>query len=1074
MGEPFASIICPYYLLLILPFLDTDDAPPTGCCCCCHFILSQLLEAFTGTMSTSPSPDPSSSAATGGDSEQHEPVNPANVVLAAAQLAAQDRQDEEDEEEENNKKQANEEEDDLFSTSSEEEEEGNTPQRPPEEGEEPESMDVDDAEEEDDIHNSNRKKRSNDEMMEDEDETKQERYEEEEQQQQQQLERAINATSTTTDNNNRGECKDPSEGNEEEEPKENEDEQDGSEEDDDEEEEEEEDDKPSYSTRGRATQQDQQQQQPGSALDRLAAVGDLLSIGGSATSKTEISNILQSPETRLRESFLSDSLTEEERRTRTRYLPVVEGMHALRKLEVKGDLALARSTASSNDNNKGGGGNKSSKRKQRSSDDETAATTGMMQLPDLSSSSGGPSNNSAGVLYEADAAGEGLSGDEPLLEATRGGVKTVTVAGVELAIPSTAFVAPPPPESSSSAAGKRPSPREVEAVTAFNPPRPPESVGAKKKHRMLRWERRPADIEVDLSNYRKTVERTREEWMSAEAERDRIVVTDNHLRRHFLHHWQALHDELGRVGRAYAAVTQQCVEAADLPSSRTRTRGAFQNKGGASTAMRDVLYALRAKGKELENATQGLSSMMSGSSSDKAAVPKQQLGVGGVPAVSFQDWDRDTDIEPGKLASAWIVPGDTVETPYGPGTAVAVYGPGALDVSATPSPDLFPKKKAASAEAATDAPNKEGDAMEVDGINEPATAATQVTAATKKPAPSPQASPPKKEDANDRESVSHMLAPRVAVRLPFGVAFFKLDSVVSKEDPSAYSDERMAQRWKGLVETATTVGGTVDVAAAMTPFSLSREEGTTDGDAEAVPMDLETPAGVEAKDESPSRETARLLPFGSGLLPTLVGRGTNLNKASLAELDQEIEKAFYKGGGVMGLRDNVGVPRRVREREDQRQKNIILQAQVLQLRNQLYRQRRTRMLNERTYAATQERASRVESLVSEMRTDLKSLKGRLDQEIRDLGISEEQAENILTSFYMSLDSQHQGEASPPKRPRRTSRLDEEGEQAGFETGEDDEELGVPPVDFGGAPSAAVAAPGDMMETEAPAAFSEQQ
>ena len=756
-------------------------------------------------------------------------------------------------------------------------------------------------------------------------------------------------------------------------------------------------------------------------------------------------------------------------------------MHALRKLEVKGDLALARSTTSTTtDNNKGGGGgNKSSKRKQRSSDDETAATTGMMQLPDLSSSSGGPSNNnnnSAGVLYEADAAGEGLSGDEPLLEAARGGLKTVTVAGVELAIPSTAFVAPPPPESSSGAAGKRPSPREVEAVTAFNPPRPPESVGAKKKHRMLRWERRPADIEVDLSNYRKTVERTREEWMSAEAERDRIVVTDNHLRRHFLHHWQALHDELRRVGRAYAAVTQECVEAADLPSSRTRTRGAFQNKGGASTAMRDVLYALRAKGKELENATQGMSSMLSSNSisSDKAAVPKQQLGAGGVSAVSFLDWDRATEIEPGKLASAWIVPGDTVETPYGPGTAVAVYGPGALDVSATPSPDLFPKKKAASAEPAPDAPSKEGDAMEVDGISEPATAATQATAATKKPPPSPQASPPKKKDASDRESVSHMLAPRVAVRLPFGVAFFKLDSVVSKEDPSAYSDERMAQRWKGLVETATTLGGTLDVAAAMTSSSLSREEGATDGDAEAVPMDLETPAGVEVKDESSSREKARLLPFGSGLLPTVVSRGTNLNKASLAELDQEIEKAFYKGGGVLGLRDNVGVPRRVREREDQRQKNILLQAQVLQLRNQLYRQRRTRMLNERTYAATQERASRVESLVSEMRTDLKSLKGRLDQEIRDLGISEEQAENILTSFYMSLDSQHQGEASPPKRPRRTSRLDEEGEQAGFETGEDDEELGVPPVAFGDAPSAAAAALGDMMETEAPAAFAEQQ
>jgi signal-transduction protein with cAMP-binding, CBS, and nucleotidyltransferase domain len=76
------------------------------------------------------------------------------------------------------------------------------------------------------------------------------------------------------------------------------------------------------------------------------------------------------------------------------------------------------------------------------------------------------------------------------------------------------------------------------------------------------------------------------------------------------------------------------------------------------------------------------------------------------------------------------------------------------------------------------------------------------------------------------------------------------------------------------------------------------------------------------------------------------------------------------------------------------------------------------MLNERTYAATQERSARVEALVSEMRSDLKSLKSRLDDEIRELGISERQAENLLTSFYLSLDSRLSGQASPPKRPRK--------------------------------------------------------
>jgi hypothetical protein len=152
-----------------------------------------------------------------------------------------------------------------------------------------------------------------------------------------------------------------------------------------------------------------------------------------------------------------------------------------------------------------------------------------------------------------------------------------------------------------------------------------------------------------------------------------------------------------------------------------------------------------------------------------------------------------------------------------------------------------------------------------------------------------------------------------------------------------------------------------------------------------------------------------------------------LHKASLSELGETVKTAYFKGHGVLGMRDNERVPPDIRKLEDSRQERLILQAKVLQLRNQLYRQRRIRLLNERTHAASQERASRVESLVAEMRMDLKSLKNRLDLEIRDLGISEVQAESILKSYYMSLDSQHSGEASPPKRHRRLSRTDGDDE-----------------------------------------------
>lgn len=93
--------------------------------------------------------------------------------------------------------------------------------------------------------------------------------------------------------------------------------------------------------------------------------------------------------------------------------------------------------------------------------------------------------------------------------------------------------------------------------------------------------------------------------------------------------------------------------------------------------------------------------------------------------------------------------------------------------------------------------------------------------------------------------------------------------------------------------------------------------------------------------------------------------------------------------------------------EAQRQESYTLQAKVLHLRNQLYRQTRIRTLNEKTCTATKERAVRVESLVAEMRTDLKSLKNRLDEELQELGLDHDKADEILQAYYQSKDSNDQ-------------------------------------------------------------------
>lgn len=98
---------------------------------------------------------------------------------------------------------------------------------------------------------------------------------------------------------------------------------------------------------------------------------------------------------------------------------------------------------------------------------------------------------------------------------------------------------------------------------------------------------------------------------------------------------------------------------------------------------------------------------------------------------------------------------------------------------------------------------------------------------------------------------------------------------------------------------------------------------------------------------------------------------------------------------------NEGVPTDIKKFEEQRQESYTLQARALHLRNQLYRQRRIRALNEKMFTATTDRSARVESLVAEMRTDLKSLKNRLDEELKELGIDNETAEGILKEYFTS-------------------------------------------------------------------------
>jgi hypothetical protein len=718
-----------------------------------------------------------------------------------------------------------------------------------------------------------------------------------------------------------------------------------------------------YSTRGRAAENFSD------PLDRLA--------NESMAGTDDVGMDLAIPSASLRESFLSDSLTEEERRTRTRYIPNVSGMHALRKHEVKGDLSLARAlqTASGVATNL----NKRKTASRRGSDD------------------GANGDGDGDTAMSLDDVGTGgsvpPSEDERMSDIIRLGGRTIRLGTTDYSLPSSVFVAPPPEKvQAKDSKAPRPSPREVEYVAAFDPPRPPESVGAKKKHRLLRWERSPSDIEVDLNNYRKTVQRTQQELRNTQDELDRVQTLENHLRGHFLHYLRNINEEMNALNQELASIQQECVKEAELLSTRTRNRGG----GKGNVAMRDVLNVLKARGDELKAKGYSFESYV-------VEEAKPAKGAGGVGAANFANWDSSTLIQPEKIASAWIVPGEKVVSPYGEGNVVVFH----------PSDPLTEKKA-----SPTEGNAKESDnAMDVDSSSP----AGEIDASSKNdsaPEVNKKKSPAGK--MRDKSGVQGVRSPRIGVQLPYGVAYFPLETLKITEDPALFSDERLASRWKEMHETAKAVAPVLDRAAMACIFD--------EDDDKRAESTMETDESDDKEASSVLRKR-RLLPFGAELLPSAHGRGNLVLSKSVEELEKAIEHPLFDGHGVVGIRNNRSVPKEMAVMESLSEDKILLQAKVNHLKNKLQRQRRIRVMNERTLGSTQERAAKVELFVMEMRSDLRSLKMRLTDEIRELGVSEDQATAILASYSGSLHAEDLTEGSPSKRQRMRSdsNVDAEGD-----------------------------------------------
>lgn len=632
-------------------------------------------------------------------------------------------------------------------------------------------------------------------------------------------------------------------------------------------------------------------------------------------------------------SFL-DSLSEEQRRVRTRHLPDVAGFRRLHKSEIKRDLALAKKMLKAASKN----GKKSA------SLDEEGTKDAEGDKMDVEGT-GASEDESQSDVDSQNVVPKSLPGKGHMSDADLANIFENPHLSSIFSLPYNES-----PYICTDVEGKVgsanlpslfSSPQVVESITAFNPPRPPESVGPKKMHRLNRWERNPQDVEVDLSNYRKTVDRTRQELHKAEDERERIEVVGQHLRAHFFTQLQCMSHEMNLLNDKYEEAQTQCIKAADLLTSKTRSRGTARG----SNVMKDVLSVLKSRGEGASlDIPRGQSSALKSVCS---------LGVGGVG-----------DDATSGLASGWLIPGDRVSTAYGEGTVAHAFGPTPLDTTQPPY-------------SLTEATTEKDIAAKAHD------------------------SDPKKENPN----VSVILPPRICVKLPFGMGYFSPKNVKTLDNPSCFSDDQLAKRWLAMVECSKGTGTCVDFAGVDNVdngrtgiVSPSSSVGNRDHEDEIMGSG-EMLTNVTFNGDGPV-DNDKLLPYGSSLLPSSTNRGAGLEGMSIEQLEKNVSDMLEKSSGVLGARDHPSVPATYKQWEWDREELRTLQGEAQQLKNAVYRQRRIRLLNEHSAKSSQNRRDRFEFLLREMKSDLDMLKDRLKEELNELGIDESKARQMLSDYYL--------------------------------------------------------------------------
>lgn len=623
-------------------------------------------------------------------------------------------------------------------------------------------------------------------------------------------------------------------------------------------------------------------------------------------------------------SFL-DSLSEEERKVRTRHLPDVSGFRRLLKAEIKRDLALVRKML------------KTSKGSKKTDyDDEKDSEIEKMGLDENFASENDSQQSDEELHISRSKPGLGPLVD---LDLTRM-LENPDLSNIfSLPYAESPYICTDVEEKSNH--NQPPlfsSPQVVESINSFNPPRPPESVGPKKIHRLNRWERSPRDVEVDLRNYRKTVDRTRQELHRAENERHKIGMVGQLIRSQFVNHLQSIHREADLVNDCYELIQGQCIKAAELLTSKTRSRGT----GRGANIMKDVLSVLKSRGEKGDNFLVNTTSCEIEQLCSK--------GLGGLANGSLNS---------SKLASGWLLIGNTVASPFGIGIITRTFGPSVFNDS-------------------EDLPNFEKKSSSKDATQSRLTSSREV----------------------NKNEAAIILPPRICVKLPFGVGYFVPEELDSLENVASYSDEELAERWMSMIDSSQMMGTSIDASSVdnfqathpIVSSSSSNADDTSNDDWNGSAM-------PNINKEKNRVKTGKLLPFGSSLFPSSTSRGGGIETINVAQLEETIGGMLSRSYGALGTYDNSKVPQDYKNWEQAREELRRLEGTAMQLKNKILRQKRIRYMNERSYISGENRRRRFELLLSDMKSDLDSLKCRLQEELNELDIDLSLATVLLSEYY---------------------------------------------------------------------------